>query len=165
MVLIRKLGIIAPRTFTTGGFDISDNVRIRIRKFSERIVTGILASGLSQDPNFTLVGITGLGLGPEQDFADICRDHNVDYSGYLSFENQNERWNKLPVDITNKYFEYLEKAVGIHQTAEGQYSPRKTLRHNNKVVEDSDFVIIINTTIKQFTPEPDCFKHYFILNI
>lgn len=137
-----NIGIIGPRSFIAGGHDVYSEHRIKLREDFYRILSRI-------DQPYQSVGLTGLGLGPEQDFAISCRELNIPYSSYLAFPNQEERWINLP-EANRKFQELLADATGILFVSNGFYSPKKIEKKNQKIVEDADLLIFVETPLSPF---------------
>lgn len=129
-----KVGIVGLRPYFIGGHDTDNDVRNTINSF----IYAYLATLQEQQ---TIMGMTGLGLGVEQDFARICYDLNIDYYVYLPYHDQEQRWKYLPVDIVREYNFLLKHALHSEIISDGNYSPHKNLIKTKKIVENSDHII------------------------
>ena len=152
-----NIGIIGPRTFIAGGHDKACEFRVKLRYKITQIICNI------KEP-YQLVGLTGLGLGVEQDFAAACNNLDIPYSSYLPYENMERKWIGLPSDIQNNFTTLLNNATGILYVSNGPYSPKKIEKKNQKVIDDSDLVIFINTPLSKYEYLLDKNKEVIKLN-
>jgi kynureninase len=136
-----KIGIIGPRSYSLGGHDPSGLIRLRLYNQIETIFRK-----LNNDDKI-IIGLTGLSLGVEQDFARLCKDNNVEYNVYLSHENQEKQWKDLPVHILEQYDELVESSRCCINIADGNYSPKKHIQKQIKIMKDSDVLIVISGSL------------------
>lgn len=139
---ILKIGIIGPRPFGLGGHDTANPIRSNINTK----IRDILAQKQKEYP--LTVGKTGLNIGVEQDFAQICLDLQIDYDVYLPYPSMTARWEQLP-SIVKDYEFLLSKALNVTTLSEGQYSPKKVWIKNAHIIKESDFVIYVNNVLKK----------------
>lgn len=139
---IIKIGIIGPRSNSLGGHDKDNKTRTFVKKQICNIFSEYNKSG-----DKVILGITGLGLGVEQDFAEMCIEYKNDYVVYLPFEDQESLWIDLPSDITDNYKFLLKHAFKTQILSEGSYSPKKIATKHSKVIRESDLIIIVNDNV------------------
>lgn len=133
---MKKVGIIGAKPFTLGSQDFEAPCRIDIRKALDTIFTEVIGS---QD--IVVSGITGLNIGIEQDFALSCLENRINYIVYLPFADQKKLWIDYPNTFQNKYEDLLDKADHVNTINKGDFSPRKILLQNKKLISDSDIII------------------------
>ena len=139
--MVVKLGIIGPRTFSLDGHDFDSEKRVYIRGWIENEILSWQKKG------YTVMGLTGLGLGVEQDFAISCLETRTDYIAYLPFQDQEERWSNLP-NIIPIYNELLKRAIETHVVCDGSYSPKKIITKNERIASLSNKVLIVSDVYK-----------------
>ena len=132
---IVKIGIIGPKPYLIGETDTVSRDKIR---------TGIgqILSDLKKEYP-TLLGLTGLDLGVEQDFAVACSYYDIDYYCYVAYAQIYEGWNKLPESVTENYLKLLNSSVGYTILSEGKFSPKKNFSKKLKIISQSDFIIYV----------------------
>ncbi len=138
-----KIGIIGPRSFITGGHCSSADIRVKLRDKMCQIINSV-------DSVYQIVGLTGLGIGCEQDFALVCERMDIPYSSYLPYENIEKKWITLPHEIENNFTYLLNNATGVLYVSNGPYSPKKIEKKNEKIIEDSDLVIYVKTPLSKY---------------
>lgn len=132
---ILKVGIIGPKPFGVGGHDCN-----YLRSKIKDSITKIL---LDCSKEYTVVGITGLGIGVEQDFAEICYKNNIDYTVYLPYNEQEKYWCNLCPDLLKNYETLLEKALSVVELDRGKFSPKKIVTKRKKIANESDYIIYV----------------------
>ena len=133
---IINIGIIAPKTYTVGGYDTESFERKSIRKYINAI--------LKYYQEYEIIGITGLANGVEQDFAECCIDNDIKYLVYLPFQKQEKYWMN-PIDT---YKDLLDSSHGIEYISRGEYSPRKMIKKQKFIGQHSDVIIYIWNNLK-----------------
>ena len=131
-----KIGVIGPRSFVLGGHDYQNSIRSDLREKFKSILMRYYSD------NINILGVTGLGLGSEQDFALSCADIGIDYIGVLAFPDQEERWPDLP-DVQKQYRELCDRANHTIVMNEGRYSPKKIIEKNIKIIEMCDVILYV----------------------
>lgn len=144
-----KIGIIGARPITVEGHNSTDSVRKVIMSKIDNIIQNL------QSKYKVLCGITGLGLGIEQDFAKCCVYNNIDYVCYLPYPDQEMYWKFLPDALIEEYHKLLDSSLETFVLSDGHYSPRKIQIKNRKIIGESDYVIIIENS---FNAE-QCYKN------
>lgn len=137
---IFRIGVVGPRPFGLGGHDWNSTLRVDLRKVFVQTLKQY------QQDDRAIVGITGLGLGTEQDFADACLEADIDYLCYLPFNDQEYRWINIP-EVEAKYQWLLGKALQQVYVNEGNYSPKKIMIKNQRIIRDSDLVFVVYNKI------------------
>ncbi len=143
--VVIKVGIIGPRAHTLGGHDFNNVIRDNLRDQIKALLQAELDKGI------TLHGFTGLGLGAEQDFALACLDLAVDYSCYLAHENMSDRWNDLPKGQVDIYNDLLEASINKVLIGDGNYSPKKILAKDKRIIKDTDLIIFVENPHRKGT--------------
>lgn len=138
---VYKLGVINTKPVFIGGHDLNNPIRIKLRKQIKKIIDTLLL-----DKDRAIIGITGLSLGLEQDFAISCVENNIDYIAYIVNENEEELWKDLPVSIREQYKNLYSKAHEIISIgSKNTYSPKENLLKMEKIIRDCDGIIILQT--------------------
>lgn len=149
MSKITKIGIVGPRPYFIGGHDPDNDIRTFIRLSITEILDKLVL-------NKTLLGLTGLNIGVEQDFASVCYNMGVDYCVYLPYNEQEDRWKYLPPETTIEYNFLLSKALKQEIISEGSYSPHKNLLKIYRIIADADEIIWIrNKKVTMINSEID----------
>lgn len=95
-----------------------------------------------------ILGLTGLTIGVEQDFAEICLNLKIDFNVYLAYEQMSKKWGNLP-HIKEKYDYLLSKALNTIVLNKTTYSPVKNYNKNLILIREADLVIYVNNPIKK----------------
>jgi len=133
---IIKVGIIGPKPFGLGGYD-NNTYRLKIKTSIQNLFKSLMKE-------YTVVGITGLGLGIEQDFVQLCIDNSIEYVVYLPYNEQEKYWSHLSPDVIKNYTYYLDQALNIIQLDDGKFSPKKILHKKKKILNESDYIICVS---------------------
>jgi hypothetical protein len=133
---VLKVGVVGLRPYFIGGHDPDNDIRKHI-KYS-------MYTYLEKLKDCTVLGLTGLGIGIEQDFAVVCSSLAIDYYAYLPFAEQESRWKYLPTNTIPNYLKLLNKAIGHECVSEGNYSPHKNILKTLKVISSSDHIIWVH---------------------
>lgn len=134
-----NIGIIAPRSVYCGGYDVENEKRVNIRSGIHAILFHYKNLG------HKICGYTGLQHGSEEDFAELCLSHGINYVVVLGFEKQDEQY---PVD-TN-YKKLVSSAHLVEKINKGKYSPKKQMQKKAAIVDASDILIyIVNPLLKK----------------
>jgi uncharacterized phage-like protein YoqJ len=136
---ITKIGVVGPRPYFVGGHDPDNDTRKYIRESISTILEKLLNN------KRIVIGLTGLNIGAEQDFAIACKKMDVDYHCYLPYEEQELRWKYLPNTAIELYLSLLKTASYIEIVSEGKYSPKKNLTKLQKIIQESDELIYIRS--------------------
>lgn len=106
-----------------GGYDPSNPLRKRLRaKTREHL--------LSLEPE---LAITGVALGFDQDFAQVCIALKIPFLAAVPFLGQEHNW---PTSSQKAYHELLAKADKVIYVSPPGYDPRKLLARNIWMVEE-----------------------------
>jgi uncharacterized phage-like protein YoqJ len=149
-----KIGILGPRSFSIGGHDSNNPIRMFIKNKIRQILNSY------NKQNKDVCGLTGLDIGVEQDFAEICLDLNIPYYHYVAYTNID--WSNIP--NANEKYQHLssnshdKSIIGI-----GNYSPKKIKHKKRKIIDDSDIVILISSKLLPFKQSKN--KKFIIINI
>lgn len=143
---IINIGIIGPRPYSLGGHDWNNPIRLRLISLYEEIILSYRTSKTKP------VGLTGLSLGVEQDFARACINTKTNYICYLPYEEQEKNW----FGTNNEYYDMLEHAEDTELLNRGLYSPRKMLTKQKFIINNSDILICV---LNKFTNKKEIVKH------
>lgn len=138
------VGIISPRVFSTGGYDIEDPLRAKLKNQISTILNEL------QEKHQFIIGITGLSNGPEKDFFFLCQEKNIDCNLLLPFQKTDEQYKKLPSDLFPYQASILEKSLSVQYVSDGVYSPRKMFKKHYRLIQDSNAVILIHSIITKY---------------
>jgi uncharacterized phage-like protein YoqJ len=107
-----------------GGYSNTNPIRQYIKQKMKRRLQELQA----EHPN--LIGISGMALGVDQDFCDICIELGIPFHAYVPFVGQSKVWPKPLRD----YYDYLlSKAAKVIIVSEGTYSPYKMHVRNHRM--------------------------------
>lgn len=81
-------------------------------------------------PNY---GYSGMALGADQIFAQICVDKGIPFTAVLPFRGQDEAW---PKEAQFKYWRLVHKAQTIITVCEPGYAAWKLQRRNERMVDE-----------------------------
>jgi kynureninase len=135
-----KVGIIGPRSYSLGGHDPSGDIRLGLSYQINNIFKKL------SDDDKIILGLTGLSLGVEQDFARLCFENNIQYNVYLSHDNQEKQWRDLPCHILEEYDKLINNSKSCINISDGNYSPKKHIQKQIKILKESDIIIWISGT-------------------
>ena len=132
-----------------GGHDPNNPQRLYIKKH----MTGIMKFILNKYPD--VEGISGMALGADQDFCDVCISLNIPFLAYVPFKKQESMW---PDSSKSYYSQLLEKAKEIKIISTGEYSPKKMQIRNMAMSDDCNISIgVWNNSISGGTA--NCIKY------
>ncbi len=135
---VLRVGVLGPRPSNLDGHDPQNAKRVFIRNEICKILSEY------QKRYKAIVGLTGLALGVEQDFAQVCIDCRIDYVTYLPYAEQENGWEKLGTNVLTHYQSLLNKSHQVLSVAEGKYSPKKIIAKKQKIIKDSDVMIFVD---------------------
>ncbi len=135
---VLKVGIIGPRTFALGGHDLCNPIRMDLRLAIRNFLN-------EQKKKFVILGITGLDVGTEQDFALSCIECEIDFTCYVSCSDF-----EIMPEGKALYDELYEKANSRIILSDGEYSPKKTISKNKRIIHDSDHIIYVSNPMRRF---------------
>lgn len=113
-----------------GGYDYYNSTRVKIRKKIEEI--------LKQYND--VVGISGMALGVDQDFCEVCNILSIPFLAYIPFKGQEKKW---PPKSQLVYNRLLEQAKEIKIISRGEYTPIKMQIRNEAMARDCDMAIAV----------------------
>jgi uncharacterized phage-like protein YoqJ len=117
-----------------GGYDPNNEIRTYTTAEMKRILL------TTQQTYPEIVGISGMAIGIDQDFANLCVSLDIPFIAYVPFEGQECKW---PPQGQKEYRELIEKAQEVKVISTGHYSPRKMQKRNEAMADDSDFAIAV----------------------
>ena len=146
---IVKIGIIGPRCFSLGGHDVNNLNRVQLRKDIGCIIMH------EQKKGNTVLGLTGLDIGTEQDFASVCCERNIDYYHYIAYSNVDYIWDDI--EYAKRTYDALsERALSTIVLNDGDYSPKKINAKNKRIISDADILIYVSNPM--LTDESNAIK-------
>ncbi len=129
-----KVMVTGHRPNRIGGYDENNPVR----QYTSKAMTDILIKLKTEFKN--IEAITGMALGVDQDYCKICIKLNIPFIAYIPFVGQELKWPSLAQD---QYRDLLSKAKKVIIVSKGNYSPRKMLIRDERMVKDCDVGIAI----------------------
>jgi uncharacterized phage-like protein YoqJ len=87
-----------------------------------------------------LVGISGMALGTDQWFAELCVRNDVPFIAHLPFVGQEQKW---PAASQRDYRCLLDLAQSVVICSPGGYHPDKMWARNSRMVKDGDYGIAV----------------------
>ncbi len=139
--MLSKIGIIGAKPIGLGGHDIHNPIRAAVYQN--------IISILKQYHDQSIIGLTGLGLGVEQDFARACLDIGIEYNVYLPYDNQEDYWDKLD-SVIQEYHRLKDAALNVKQINVGGFSTKKILTKTQRIIHDADIIIIVKDEFCKF---------------
>ena len=85
-------------------------------------------------------GISGMALGADQCFAEVCISLGIPFTAAVPFVGQEKKW---PMSSQTYYHELLDKAFKIVVVCEGSYSPYKMQVRNEWMVDNCELLIAV----------------------
>lgn len=135
-----KIGILGPKCFTLDGHDIHNPVRTSLRLKLSRILQE------EKSKHHDLVGLTGLNIGTEQDFAIACKELSIPYISIIAFDKMESMWEDI--EINKQIFKELkESSEYIISLNDPGYSPKKINHKNKQIIEMSNILIYVRTEL------------------
>lgn len=124
------LAVTGHRPNKIGGYNLNSPLRTVVRQEMEQFL-------LEHKPE---LGISGMALGVDQDFAKLCIKHSIPFVAAIPFEGQESRW---PKESQDEYNEILEHAKEIAFIAPKGYAAYKMQKRNRWMVDRSTDVLAI----------------------
>lgn len=87
-----------------------------------------------------LYGITGMALGVDQDFAEICIELKIPFIAAVPFIGQERQW---PLQSRERYRELLAQAYDIEIVCAGGYERWKMLARNQWMVDHCNALLAV----------------------
>ena len=129
-----KIMITGHRPHRIGGYD-SDN---KTRQYVRKKIREILQAYKELDDD--IIGISGMALGADQDFCEVCIELGIPYLAYVPFEGQESVW---PDPAKKKYQNLLDQAKETTVVSKGSYSPKKMQIRNIAMADACDIAIAV----------------------
>lgn len=85
-------------------------------------------------------GITGMALGVDQDFAEVCIELGLPFTAAIPCDGQESRW---PADSQEFYRKLITSAAEVVTVSPGPYAPQKMLTRNKWMVDQCDALIAV----------------------
>ncbi|MBI2060663.1 MAG: DUF1273 family protein [Nitrospirae bacterium] len=85
-------------------------------------------------------GITGLGLGPETDFAELCMEMKVPFVAAIAYDGWERDW---PEESRKHYWDLLEKAEDVVFVCGRGYGPWKIPQRNKWIIGQAEALIAV----------------------
>ncbi len=106
-----------------GGYDSNNPLRQKIRARTREHL-------LELEPELC---ISGLALGYDQDFVQVCIDLGLPFLAAVPFKGQELNW---PLESQKTYHKMIEKASKVVYVSPPGYDPRKMLARNIWMVQE-----------------------------
>lgn len=138
MMKLVKIGVTGHRPNKLGGYDDYNPLRIKIRK----VMKDHILFYRSQISDIQLEGYSGMVLGVDQDWAQVCLELNVPLIAVVPFRGQENAW---PTSSRLKYERIISQAreiiitedTSIFKDMRTHSAVSKLLQHRNEVLADS----------------------------
>jgi hypothetical protein len=137
-----KITCLGGRPYSIGGHDLDNPIRYNINQQIEKILIDNLKR------HEILLGLSGLNIGIEQDFANLCLKHKININVYLSCEQMCKRWENLP-HIQSQYDYLIKNALNVYTVNKSSYSPLKNYLKNLTLIRESDLIIYVKNPFKK----------------
>lgn len=111
-----------------GASTVQDRVREELRGF------------LRNSSPDSFEGISGMALGVDQWFAEICIELGIPFTAAIPFDGQENKW---PLEAQTHYHEILARAAVRHIVCPGGYAPWKMQRRNEYMVDNCDVLLAV----------------------
>jgi len=135
-----KIGVIGPKPYSIGGHDSEDGLRLYLCDKIKKVL-------LQYKDTASVLGLTGLAIGIESDFASQCDKLDIDYNVYLPYEDMTSQWEKLP-GITEEFNKLLKNALNVQVLSDGGFSPRKIWQKNNLIINQCHVLIYVRNNLR-----------------
>jgi len=87
-----------------------------------------------------LYGISGMALGVDQDFAEICIELRIPFIAAIPFRGQERAW---PPEARTKYRQLLAQAYEVVIVSEGRYENWKMQARNEWMVDHCNVMLCV----------------------
>jgi hypothetical protein len=135
---IVKFSVLCHRPYSLDGYDKTGIIYNRIIDCIDNILYD-----LEKDDKI-IIGLTKLGLGIDQTFAKMCFKRNIAYYVYLPYKCQESLWINIPDFNLSDYQSAIENSSKCIQVYDGNYSPKKIIQTQAKIIKDSDYILHIH---------------------
>jgi uncharacterized phage-like protein YoqJ len=125
-----NLAVTGHRPQKIGGYDESSSLRTAIRR-AIRLQIEVL------QPDY---GLTGMALGVDQDFAQVCIDLGVPFIAAVPFAGQESRW---PEPSQQRFTELLSQAHDVVVVSPGPYAAWKMQKRNQWLVNQASALLAV----------------------
>ena len=95
---------------------------------------------INANDSVSITGITGMAIGADQYFAEVCFELDIPYIAYVPFPNQEKMW---PNPVKSKYYDLLSQSLDIVQVSDGNFTPKKMQLRNIAMSNDADMAIAV----------------------
>lgn len=138
--MVVKIALFGPKPYFLDGHNaenkLRDSIRDQIRSILHRI-----RQECGEDT--VIVGVTGLNIGVEQDFASICRENNIEYMVLSAHEEEHARLPQIP-GLSETYHDLLTHCLNHRILSPGSFTNRKQGVRNKQMVNMADIVIVVD---------------------
>jgi uncharacterized phage-like protein YoqJ len=128
--LINTLAVTGHRPDKIGGYNPQSPLRVWVK---EQLRVKLLEL---QPTN----AISGMALGVDQDFAELCAELNIPFIAAIPFVGQDRVW---PADSRIAYARLLTQATSQVVVSPGAYAPWKMQRRNEWMVDQCDCLLAV----------------------
>lgn len=116
-----------------GGYAIDNPKAIYIKKEIKSILNNL-------NEIVPITGVTGMAIGSDQYFAQVCIDLEIPYLSYIPFEGQENAWS---TPVKEKYHQLLASSLDIVEVSNGNYTPKKMKLRNIAMANSADIAIAV----------------------
>jgi uncharacterized phage-like protein YoqJ len=128
---MKRVCITGHRPPKIGGYDPDNELRCWVRESLRTVMDEIRPS----------YAYSGMALGADLDFVEICLDMGIPFTAVLPFEGQERKW---PEETQLYYWRLVHKAQSFLYVCDPGYAPWKLQRRNEWMVDEigSDGIVI-----------------------
>lgn len=115
-----------------GGYHPNNPVKVAVKKW--------LKDELSPRMPDIKLAISGMAIGADQWFAEVCIELGIPFEAAVPFASQAFRW---PPETKNIYYSLVAKAAIETIVSPGEYSPEKMQIRNKYMVDKCDLLLAV----------------------
>ena len=134
-----KVMVTGHRPTKTGGYQTPNPTEQWVRANLRNILTGL------QKKHRELIGITGMALGVDTIFAEVCIELKIPFIAAVPFEDQGNRWPQESQDHYKKVLAQARQRVVVDQIAKyhSDHFHGKMLQRNQWMLDNSRLTIAV----------------------
>ena len=135
---IWTVGITGHRPAKVGGYALDNPMIIRIKELMNHELVRLRAN----TPNgASIVGLSGMALGIDQLFSEVCNDLHIRWIAYVPCVGQESRW---PLPAQARYRNLLHTARDtVWTSGKRGFTPECMHRRNRVLVDDSTILLAV----------------------
>lgn len=129
----KRVMVTGHRPNKIGGYNKENYFRSKIRNIMRAVLNEL-------EDIVPIRCVTGMAIGSDQDFAEVCYELDIPYDAYVPFDGQEMNW---PNPAKEDYYRLLDSADDVIKVNSGSYSPKKMKERNIAMVDSSDLMICV----------------------